>query len=174
MRKSLETNKHIDVDIYLSITDRFETSESFLTNFLITSYLSFGANYSGSVDMCRNYSVKIHSVSVVSDRNRARQEFCPPPSTMVTTFDARLKHHYDVNGSLSFVVQVPEEETTYELGDFTYVVLVSAAEQARSNDGSDVNFAINHFLSFFLFTKTSHFFSSGDNRFDFITIVQRL
>ncbi|CAF4344593.1 unnamed protein product, partial [Rotaria sordida] len=81
------------------------------------------------IDLCQKYSMKVESVSIISDKNKTRDEFCSDPDEMYQTKNGIIRRRIRSDGEVDYVVEVPELETTYESGDYTYIFMVSTSPQ---------------------------------------------
>ncbi len=128
----LSNNESITVDFHFSIADRKETSDDTLTGLHVVTLLLLASEFHAVLDFCQNYSVKVETISIQSDRNKTQEEFCDDPDVMATTNDGIIRRRIRSDGEIDYVVDVPSLETTYEIGDYTYLFMVQALPQQQT------------------------------------------
>ncbi|CAF1030215.1 unnamed protein product [Rotaria sp. Silwood1] len=129
--EQLINNKSIIVNFNFSITDRNETSNDTLTSLHIVTLLLFASEFHVIMDLCEKYSIKVEKVSIISDKNKTRHEFCGEPDVLYPTNTGVIRRRIRFDGEIDYVVDVPELETTYESGDYTYLFMVSTLTQQQ-------------------------------------------
>lgn len=129
IRNVLSVNESTFINFYFSITDRNEISTDTLTGLHIVTLLLLASEYNVVLDLCENYSVKVETLSIMSDKNKTRDEFCNEPDVMYPTKNGYIRRRIRSDGEIDYVVDIPELETTYESGDYTYVFIVSTLTQ---------------------------------------------
>lgn len=142
LNETLSQNRSTMIKLSFSITDRDETSNDTLTGLHVVTLLLLGSEFHAVIDLCQNYSIKINAVTIVSDRNKTRDEFCSPPDVMMPTKNGEIRRRVRANGVIDYVVYVPELETTYESGDYTYLFIISTLAQKSPRDPV-VSFSLN-------------------------------
>ncbi|CAF5201254.1 unnamed protein product, partial [Rotaria magnacalcarata] len=118
--------ERIIVNFNFTIADRNETSNDTSTGLHVVTLLLLASEFHGILDLCEKYSMKIEKVSLISDKNKTRQEFCGDPDVMYQTQNGIIRRRERSDGEPDFVVDVPELDTTYEGGDYVYLFLISA------------------------------------------------
>ncbi|CAF4331119.1 unnamed protein product [Rotaria sp. Silwood2] len=132
----LFNNKSIIVNFNFSITDRNETSNDTLTGLHIVTLLLLASEFHVIMDLCEKYSIKVEKVSIISDKDKTRDEFCGKPDVMYPTNTGVIRRRIRFDGEIDYVVDVPELETTYESGDYTYLFMVSTLTQHQRKKSS--------------------------------------
>jgi hypothetical protein len=125
----LSKNQPLSLDMYLTITDRKETSNDSLTGLHVLTLLLLAAEFPGVINICQNYAMKVGKLTIVSDVNQTREQFCSEPDNMYQTSKGIIRRRVRADGEADYVVDVPELETTYEMGDFTYIFIMSTSSQ---------------------------------------------
>jgi hypothetical protein len=123
--EQLLNNKSVTVNFHFSVADRNETSEDTLTGLHVVTLLLLASERHASIDLCEDYSFAVETLTIVSDRDKTRQEFCDDPDVLYIAKNGVIRRRITSSGDIDYVVDVPELETTYEGGDFTYVFMVS-------------------------------------------------
>ncbi|CAF3374975.1 unnamed protein product [Rotaria socialis] len=131
---TLARNKSLAISFSFSITDRNETSQDTLTGLHVVTLLLIGSEFHAVLYLCRNYAIEIEGVSIISDKNKTRDEFCSDPDVMMPTKNGYIRRRLRADGEIDYVVDVPELETTYESGDYTYLFIISTVTQKASRD----------------------------------------
>lgn len=139
LQQILSSNHSAMLDFYFTITDRNETSDDLITGLDVVTSLLFISEEKRVVDICENYSIQISKLSVTSDKNKTREEFCSDPDVMYPTKNGTLRRRRRADGEDDFVVDVPELDTTYEGGDFTYLFISTIAQQSPTEDRGVIN-----------------------------------
>lgn len=121
----LSQNQTIALNLYFSITDRNETSNDTLTGLHVITLLLLASEFPAVIDMCQNYSMKMGKVAIVSDTDRTREEFCSGSDQMYQTSTGIIRRRILPDGEVDYVVDVHELQTTYMMGDYTYLFIVS-------------------------------------------------
>ncbi|CAF4710279.1 unnamed protein product, partial [Rotaria sp. Silwood1] len=132
----LSSNKSIIISFHFSITDRNSTSSDTLTGLHVVTLLLLASEFHAVIDLCENYSMKVETVSIISDKNKTRDEFCSDPDVMHPTKNGIIRRRVRPDGEVDYVVDVPELDTTYESGDYTYIFMVSTLTQKISTNQS--------------------------------------
>jgi len=127
----LLNNGSVTINSYFSIADRNETSNDTLTGLHVVTLLLLASEYNVILDLCEKYSIKVETLSIISDKNKTQEEFCSDPDVMYPTKDGILRRRVRSDGEVDFVVEIPELETTYEGGDYTYLFIVSTLTQQK-------------------------------------------
>jgi hypothetical protein len=125
----LSKNKSITINFYFTIIDRNEASNDTLTALHVVTLLLLASEFHVVLDLCKNYSIKVETLSIISDRNKTQQEFCSEPDVMYPTNNGIIRRRVRPDGEIDYVVDIPELETTYEGGDYTYLFIVSTITQ---------------------------------------------
>jgi len=118
------------LNLYFTITDRDERSTDHITGLDVVTLLLVVSENKLVLDLCETYSVQVSKLSVTSDKNKTREEFCSDPDEMHSTKNGTLRRRTRSDGEAEYVVDVPELETTYEGGDFTYLFISTLTQQA--------------------------------------------
>ncbi|CAF4248703.1 unnamed protein product, partial [Adineta steineri] len=125
----LNNNKSIVLKFHFSIADRDETSTDALTGLHVVTLLLLASERHALIDLCEKYSFAVETLSIVSDKNKTRQEFCDDPDVLYLARNGVIRRRIRLSGEIDYVVDVPELETTFEGGDFTYSFIVSTLTQ---------------------------------------------
>ncbi|CAF1328665.1 unnamed protein product, partial [Adineta steineri] len=125
----LNNNKTIVLKFHFSIADRDETSTDALTGLHVVTLLLLASERHALIDLCEKYSFAVETLSIVSDKNKTRQEFCDDPDVLYLARNGVIRRRIRLSGEIDYVVDVPELETTFEGGDFTYSFIVSTLTQ---------------------------------------------
>ena len=136
----LSKNESAIVNFYFSITDRDETSNDTLTGLHVVTLLLLASEFQAELDLCRNYIIKVETVSIISDKNKTRDEFCSDPDVIYIKNSGIIRQRVRADGEVDYVVEVPELETTYESGDYTYLFIVSTQTQQQTQTKNTVIF----------------------------------
>ena len=148
---TLTTNETISVNLYFSVADRNEKSNDTLTGLHVLTLLLLASQYSGVLDLCENYSMKVGKLTVVSDPNRTREEFCQDPDSLYQAKAGILRRRIRADGEsdpvVDYVVDVPEMDTTYAMGDFIYMFIISSATQQEPQPTVNLEMNIISFIS---------------------------
>jgi hypothetical protein len=131
MSNLLSNNESAMLNFYFSITDRNETSADTLTGLHVVTLLLLASEFNVVLDLCQNYSIKVETLSIISDKNKTRDEFCSEPDEMYPTKNGIIRRRIRPDGEIDYVVDIPELETTYESGDYTYLFIVSTITQQK-------------------------------------------
>jgi hypothetical protein len=131
INNTLSNNGSVTINSYFSIADRNETSNDTLTGLHVVTLLLLASEYNVILDLCEKYSIKVESLSIVSDKNKTQEEFCSDPDVMYPTKNGILRRRISSDGEIDYVVDIPELETTYEGGDYTYLFIVSTLTQQK-------------------------------------------
>jgi hypothetical protein len=131
IRDVLAKNESTEINFYFSISDRNEISNDTLTVLHVVTLLLLTSEYELVLDLCDKYSIKVETLAIISDKNKTREEFCSEPDEMYPTKNGILRARVQPDGEIDYVVDIPELETTYEGGDFTYLFIVSTLAQQK-------------------------------------------
>ncbi|CAF1145043.1 unnamed protein product [Rotaria sordida] len=134
--ETLSNNKSIIIKFHFSITDRNSTSSETLTGLHVVTLLLLASEFHAVIDLCQKYSMKVEGVSIISDKNKTQDEFCSDPDVMHPTKNGIIRRRIRSDGEVDYVVDVPELDTTYESGDYTYIFMVSTLPQKPSTHQS--------------------------------------
>ncbi|UJR30770.1 hypothetical protein I4U23_018290 [Adineta vaga] len=134
--EQLNKNNSVTLNFHFSIADRNDVSKDTLTGLHVVTLLLLASERHASIHLCQNYSFVVQTLSIVSDRNKTRQEFCDDPDVMFLAKNGEIRRRIKPSGEIDYVVDVPELETTYEGGDFTYLYMVSTVTQQTSDVSS--------------------------------------
>ncbi len=126
---ALLKNESVNIYFYFSITDRHEGSQDTLTGLHVVTLLLLASEFNVVLDLCQNYSIKVEALSIISDKNKTRDEFCSEPDVMYPAKNGFLRRRIRPDGEIDYIVDVPELETTYEMGDYTYLFIVQTLPQ---------------------------------------------
>ncbi|CAF1066966.1 unnamed protein product [Adineta ricciae] len=129
----LRQNQSISADFFFSIIDRDHGSNDTLTSLHVVTLLLLASEFHAIIDLCQDYAIKVETLSIVSDKNRTRDEFCSDPDVMYPTKNGIIRRRIRPDGELDYVVEIPELETTYESGDYTYLFMVSTLTQPQTS-----------------------------------------
>ena len=160
IRDALARNESTVINFYFTITDRNETSNDTSTGLHVVTLLLLISDLHSVLDLCEMYSMKVETLSMVSDKNKTRDEFCSEPDVMYPTKNGILRRRIRPDGEIDYVVDIPELETTYEGGDYTYVFIVSTFTQQPSPKNETV---IQQLLNFLHYSFCFHLVSIGLN-----------
>ncbi|UJR15822.1 hypothetical protein I4U23_002751 [Adineta vaga] len=130
----LTKNESITVDIYFTIIDQSHDSNDKLTSLHIVTLLLLASEFHAIIDLCQHYSIKVETLSIISDKNKTRDEFCSDPDVMYPTKNGIIRRRVRPDGELDYVVDIPELDTTYESGDYTYLFMISTIKQQQTTD----------------------------------------
>ena len=121
------------IDFRFTLIDRNETSTDILTGLHVITLLLPAVEARLQIDLCERYSMKIQGISVESDRNKTKVEFCSPPDVSVMSSNGMMNLRRRADGEFDYVLYMPSTDTTYEGGDFDYMLMVSSItpEQQR-------------------------------------------
>ncbi|CAF1259487.1 unnamed protein product [Rotaria sordida] len=140
INEQLFNNQAIFVNLNFSIIDRNETSNDTLTGLHVVTLVLLASEFHYIMDLCEKYSIKIEKISIISDKNKTREEFCSEPDKMYPTNTGIIRRRIRSDGEIDYVVDVPELETTYESGDYTYSFMVSTlTHQQRQKMSQEVS-----------------------------------
>lgn len=126
-------NRSAMLDFRFSITDRNELSNDTSTGLHVVTLLLLASEFNAVLDLCQNYSIEVQTLNIISDRNKTRDEFCSDPDVMYPTKNGILRRRVRPDGEIDYVVDIPELETTYEGGDYTYLFIVSTITQPQTS-----------------------------------------
>jgi hypothetical protein len=129
---ALSKNESVAINFYFSITDRSELSSDTLTGLHVVTLLLLASEFNVVLDLCDKYSIKVDALSIISDKNKTRDEFCSDPDVMFPTKNGIIRRRIRPDGEIDYIVDVPELETTYEIGDYTYVFIVATLTQQQT------------------------------------------
>lgn len=129
----LSKNKSAAINFYFSITDRNITSNDTLTGLHVVTLLLLASEFHVVLDLCKDYSIKVKTLSIISDKNNTQAEFCSEPDVMYPTKTGIIRRRVRPDGEVDYVVDIPELDTTYEGGDYTYVFIVSTLTQQQTS-----------------------------------------
>lgn len=147
----LENNGSAILNFRFSITDRNELSNDTSTGLHVVTLLLLASEYNAVLDLCQNYSIQVETLTIISDRNKTRDEFCSDPDVMYPTKNGTLRRRVRPDGEIDFVVDIPELETTYEGGDYTYLFIVSTITQPQTPVNQTVlDIRFTHLMSILL------------------------
>jgi hypothetical protein len=132
IRDVLAKNESTEINFYFTIIDRNEISNDTLTGLHVVTLLLLASEFNAVLDLCEKYSIKVERLAIVSDKNKTRDEFCSDPDVMYPTKNGILRRRVRPDGEIDYVVDIPELETTYEGGDYTYLFIVSTITQQKS------------------------------------------
>lgn len=124
-------NKSVTISFHFTIGDRNETSNDTLTGLHVVTLLLLASETHYPIDLCETYSFAVETLTIVSDKNKTRDEFCGDPDVMYTAKNGELRRRIRPSGEIDYVVDVPELEATFEGGDFTYLFMVSTRTQPK-------------------------------------------
>lgn len=130
IRNILSINESTFINFYFSIIDRSEISNDTLTGLHVVTLLLLASESNVVLDLCEKYSIKVESLSIISDKNKTRDEFCSEPDEMYPTKNGYLQRRLRTDEEIDYVVYIPELDTTYESGDYTYLFIVSTLTQS--------------------------------------------
>ncbi|CAF1624523.1 unnamed protein product, partial [Adineta ricciae] len=133
INQQLVKNDSVTLNFHFSIADRNEESKDTLTGLHVVTLLLLASERHASIDLCQNYALVVQTLSIVSDKNKTRQEFCDDPDVMYVAKNGEIRRRIRPSGEVDYVVDVPELEATYEGGDFTYLYMVSTLTQQTSD-----------------------------------------
>ena len=134
----LANNGSTVLDFHFSITDRNEFSNDTSTGLHVVTLLLLASEFNAVLDLCQNYSIQVQTLTIISDRNKTRDEFCSDPDVMYPTKNGILRRRIRPDGEIDYVVDIPELETTYEGGDYTYLFIVSTITQPQTSTNQTV------------------------------------
>jgi hypothetical protein len=149
INQRLSNNESITVNFDFSIADRNESSNDTLTGLHVVTLLLLASEFHVVLDLCKDYPIKVETISIISDKNKTGEEFCGDSDAMYQTKTGILRRRIRSDGEIDYVVDVPELETTYESGDYTYLFIVSTLPQQQQPDTVSLKF-LENILSFFL------------------------
>ena len=125
----ISNNESAVMNFYFTITDRNKVSKDTLTGLHVVTLLLLASEFHVVIDLCQNYSFKVKTLSIISDKNKTQEEFCSEPDVMSPTKNGIIRGRVRPDGEVDYVVDVPELETKYESGDYTYLFMVSTFKQ---------------------------------------------
>ena len=128
------------MDLHATISDRKENSDDLLSTAHVITFLIFAAEIPTPIDICKDYSMTLGRLHLLSDRDRTKEEFCPAPDIPETTSSGVLSQRIRSGGYVDYVVEVPQTQTTYEVGDFMYLLILSTGTQSKIDNDEMVNF----------------------------------
>jgi len=128
----LSNNKSAPINFYFTIIDRNETSNDTLTGLHVVTLLLLAPELNAVLDLCQKYSIKVETLSIISGENITQDEFCSDPDVMYPTKNGIILPRVNEDGEIDYVVYIPELETTYESGDYTYLFIVSTLPQQKA------------------------------------------
>lgn len=134
----LANNGSAVLNFRFTITDRNELSNDTSTGLHVVTLLLLASEYKAVLDLCQNYSIQVETITIISDRNKTRDEFCSEPDVMYPTKNGILRRRVRPDGEIDYVVDIPELETTYEGGDYTYLFIVSTITQPQTSANQPV------------------------------------
>lgn len=127
INECLYSNASIVINFNFSITDKSETSDDKLNSLDVVTRILIASELHLIMNLHEKYSMNIEKVSIISDKNVTRNEFCVYPDEMYQTENATIRANVRSNGDIDYAVYVPELETTYEVGDYVYTSLISTS-----------------------------------------------
>jgi len=127
----LSNNESAMINFYFSIIDRNETSNDTLTGLHVVTLLLLASEKNAILDLCEKYSIQVVTLSIISDKNKTRDEFCSDPDEMYPTKNGIIQRRVSSDGEMDYVVYIPELDTIYESGDYTYLFIVSTITQQK-------------------------------------------
>ncbi|CAF1413452.1 unnamed protein product [Adineta steineri] len=133
IRNALLNNQSVTIKFYFTINDRFQDSNDTLTSLHVVTLLLLASEFHVVLDLCNNYSMKVETLSIISDRNKTQHEFCSDSDVMYQSRNGIIKRRVRADGEIDYVVDIPELETTYESGDYVYLFLISTLTQPQTS-----------------------------------------
>ena len=129
INKILSNNQSAVVHFYFTITDRNKMPNDTLTGLYVVTLLLLASECHVVIDLCQHYSFKVETLSIISDKNKTQEEFCSEPDVVSKPQNGIIRRRVRSDGEVDYVVDVPELETTYESGDYSYIFMVSTLKQ---------------------------------------------